>query len=826
MQRGLEGHGDTGPTENTLPAAFPNEVFEAIFDHLSPLELARLAQASRSLYAVSTSSTLWMRAYLSFWREEDEEKGTVRATREYRQRQRFSELRDVAKKAWGQSSAVARLSAGGSKRRRTGTAASDSTSTATPFPLYLGGDERAHPADVTPHFYRLFLERIRIDSEVLAAVEAQCCSSAGWMERVRRVVEAHGTDAKDVLHALVASQLRKEDDGGDDGHTLDHASALSLSSVFPTALQVRLPTTKRSRTHHLSLLHFGRELLEHLQCREALQGLVSLRAGSNISPLSSHWTAVCSVGREDGEEGQLQAARRAKGVETAISWLAMFRGGEGLEVAEELDVLAVACALYLASHGISLAQDAQQFATGIYRFMLSRSFKGATPTEYKNLDNNFLHFCLDESGRETLPMSLVVIFCAIASRLGLPALPTNTPARIIAVVEWPPAPLPSPHAGTSPSPNRFWIDVYGDGQILSADDVGAMLARMRYPMDETFVAPSTPVATCLRASRNIVMSVQGAQSTPRFRAPPVGTLDGEQEDAAAMHMEEDDTKPADEVFESIMRAPSALFNPRRTYLGRPGPQLVSPFWPTRVRSRARYQRASKWCDYDQQAAMHAASNALTRLSDELGDRGSDWCATLIQTYFPLDTLVTQGEFVDQAQQSPLYVQNDATRRSLSTMFQNLVRQDHEGPSSMRRTSTQHDHIHHIGTLFVHRAYGYKAAVVGWNDTCNATEEWMLSMGVDSLPGGGRQQPFYQSLVDDGSTRYVAHCNVVPATYDEEQRSNEARQGNRRLGSVSLAEAEEVLGQRGIGKFFRCLALDGQQWRLVKNEQGQQAFPDD
>lgn len=65
-------------------------------------------------------------------------------------------------------------------------------------------------------------------------------------------------------------------------------------------------------------------------------------------------------------------------------------------------------------------------------------------------------------------------------------------------------------------------------------------------------------------------------------------------------------------------------------------------------------------------------------------------------------------------------------------------------------------------------------IIGWDSICSAEEDWIVSMGVDTL-ARGRTQPFYEVLVDadhwgssggGAGTSYVAQQNVLwtdPAT---------------------------------------------------------------
>lgn len=52
-------------------------------------------------------------------------------------------------------------------------------------------------------------------------------------------------------------------------------------------------------------------------------------------------------------------------------------------------------------------------------------------------------------------------------------------------------------------------------------------------------------------------------------------------------------------------------------------------------------------------------------------------------------------------------------------------------------------------------YDYGCVIYGWDPVCKMPESWIQQMGVDNSPGG-RSQPFYNVLADDGSQRYAAH----------------------------------------------------------------------
>ena len=84
-----------------------------------------------------------------------------------------------------------------------------------------------------------------------------------------------------------------------------------------------------------------------------------------------------------------------------------------------------------------------------------------------------------------------------------------------------------------------------------------------------------------------------------------------------------------------------------------------------------------------------------------------------------------------------------------------------------RRQSDHNIEYDIGDMMVHARYGYRGAIVGFDDVCMETEEWMATMGVDKL-SQGRDQPFYQVLVDardraGDQITYVAQENILRAS---------------------------------------------------------------
>lgn len=56
-------------------------------------------------------------------------------------------------------------------------------------------------------------------------------------------------------------------------------------------------------------------------------------------------------------------------------------------------------------------------------------------------------------------------------------------------------------------------------------------------------------------------------------------------------------------------------------------------------------------------------------------------------------------------------------------------------------------------------YDYRCVIYGWDLTCKMSDLWIAQMGVDRLPNG-RNQPFYNVLVEDGTNRYASQGVIL------------------------------------------------------------------
>lgn len=249
-------------------------------------------------------------------------------------------------------------------------------------------------------------------------------------------------------------------------------------------------------------------------------------------------------------------------------------------------------------------------------------------------NTDFLHFCLT-TNRETLPLSLVIIFCALASRLGLYAAPCNFPSKIIAIVSDDPAAQLTESSASAPGTERLWVDVYSDGVILDETTITAMLGEMRLGRNPAYSAAATPASMVLRgeyrrhttsferlalsrlhcpapiAARNVVRSVQQAQNMPRIihvqpTNLPTSDLSGSDDSNADSQLDEVHSTCADKVF---------LFDSYRGFA--PSEDDISA--PHARRLNWVRTRATHWSEHDQQASMYFSAFRLRQGRVEADD---------------------------------------------------------------------------------------------------------------------------------------------------------------------------------------------------------------
>ncbi|XP_058850317.1 F-box only protein 21-like isoform X1 [Acipenser ruthenus] len=81
------------------------------------------------------------------------------------------------------------------------------------------------------------------------------------------------------------------------------------------------------------------------------------------------------------------------------------------------------------------------------------------------------------------------------------------------------------------------------------------------------------------------------------------------------------------------------------------------------------------------------------------------------------------------------------------------------PEVKRRSDKENREVQYsTGLIMRHKRSGYNCVVYGWDAKCTMGLEWITTMRVHQLPNGPNQ-PFYNVLVPDGTSRYAAQDNL-------------------------------------------------------------------
>ncbi len=80
-------------------------------------------------------------------------------------------------------------------------------------------------------------------------------------------------------------------------------------------------------------------------------------------------------------------------------------------------------------------------------------------------------------------------------------------------------------------------------------------------------------------------------------------------------------------------------------------------------------------------------------------------------------------------------------------------------NSVKLRSSNPEVLFAVGMVMRHKKYNYRCVIYSWDKVCTASKDWIFQMGVNQLQNKDKQ-PFYNVLVDDGSSRYAAQENLA------------------------------------------------------------------
>lgn len=284
--------------------------------------------------------------------------------------------------------------------------------------------------------------------------------------------------------------------------------------------------------------------------------------------------------------------------------------------------------------------------------------------DYYNQNNSFIDKVL--LWRTGIPISLAVIYSAVARRLGVICEPVNFPSHFL--LRW------KQHPMATPEQMYTYIDVFSEGKFLKYEELSKELNIPGSVIHLDAIQVNRPAQVFERMARNLVS---------------IGRQQGRMGD-------------------SLLCLRNAL-------------ELFLLICPDDLDTRLLQVRVN----------LHLNIN----LPDVIDS---------------LETIADQ----DQNRMGLVaYLLNSAQ----SQMEQNKKKEKKEIKVKTRKSPK--DAEFSVGLVMKHKRYNYTCVIYGWDPKCQASQEWIIQMGVDHLPKK-HLQPFYNVLVEDGSNRYAAQENLT------------------------------------------------------------------
>lgn len=417
----------------------------------------------------------------------------------------------------------------------------------------------------------------------------------------------------------------------------------------------------------------------------------------------------------------------------------------------------------------------RELATTVIAFMRRVGFTGASYENYHAFRNSFIGICLD-SCRATLPLTTVAVFCALGCRLGIDVKPCELAYNVVAIV--------TDHSDPTLSPEKrisIW-DPFKSHLEIFRSDLEHQLRQLG--AHRPHLVPSSTRKLIIRVARNILTSVRhsGPQNTPwgSGRAADIDHAHDPERHAALYAA----------LTASVICGPLAstrLLEHMCTLMQRDFYMDVGFF----------QNDMSRLIELDDRLLLANICSAV---------RKEDATPKKPMRRHPPPKLseADQSRVTQGAGEGPMQVMGEKNHQ-----FQ--------GDISIR---------YRVGSIFRHRRYNYEAVITGWTRNCATSENWISTMDVDKLTRG-RNQPFYNVFVADGSSRYVAEDNIMEVRPGVEgQGSAESMELVRGHGALAC---EEIVGQDHvlcgflvIGKYFK--RFDKEEGRFVSNLT--EEYPDD
>ncbi|KAF2760736.1 F-box domain-containing protein [Pseudovirgaria hyperparasitica] len=387
-------------------------------------------------------------------------------------------------------------------------------------------------------------------------------------------------------------------------------------------------------------------------------------------------------------------------LENALAAFDMFvLGNESADIQEVAQTLDSLAAEFRTIHPDHGELSTRQRAVTLANFLRLQSFCGVNDESYKNMENNFIGLALRDPQHEALPLITVAIFCAVARRLGLDASCCGYPFHIYAIVS---------------APDEQDLD----GKQTNRSDAKPIRPRI-------YLDPFRSDVEISEHQLRRTLDSMGVRSWnhDEYLSP-----------ASVTEMVLRSTR-------NLQRAVQEAEMPAFDAVPVPGIPNQLQAWYSVI--WANVTLTTGLSDGEAFATNELHLRQTVSLFTSRFQPDQPWDLSLMEMHLlPLFKDLPGEEELEDF----IRVTNDV---------------DSMPKRPIRRTASKVV-TYKVGQLFSHRKYAYEGAVIGWDPVCEAGEDWIQRMKVDTTLSRGRHQSFYHVAVRDGSIRYVAEENINPS----------------------------------------------------------------
>lgn len=623
-----------------------------------------------------------------------------------------------------------------------------------------------------PKFRLLFAKRMNVDEAIMQELRSLVDLTSCTLDGLLRLVVKHGDVCRPLLAALCATETLTHFNLERflPHHDADEAPWPRARETYATVAKYKM---EPARSHCLALQHIAAKGLGHLQRREGVMARKFLLDR-----------------QDDAEAGDLKekVLKSSKSIEQAMACVGLFRSGEGSDIREYLDLLALFVFADLQAEDnaaareekpYGLAPDPESMPAGSTRHHLARVVSSLRRLRYgvadgpdsTDIDNAFINvvmYC--PAQRLATPLTLASIVSAVARRLGIAASVSNaTTSRplIVAVEE-----------GEEPATwkgewERFFVDAADVHQgrifdknvdfICETEVVKSRLLEQGAEHDslEHLLGPASPLSFLERVASDIMRLVK-AKKTSISRDSGKEQYKGQDDfigESGVRHqlghlrlfLEARVGLPPDPLL--LPTPPSSIASldePPHVHSRRMGPVRLfedaeyCAEWIRRIVAEQRTDKATR------DEAVAKASILLARRMGTATISGLYGCDSRL--LFELDKALkarddAEGRSDAAATESHIFQPSNFFKIFLIELLQEDAQTgkglgcsgaaDEEWrkagppttfPRHLIDRAANPEVKYGIGTVFKHRTERWLGVVVGWDTECRADDEWIESTG--------------------------------------------------------------------------------------------------